>query len=114
MALQGPEVRSGDVAEPLTLCTGDEWTFTIKEGENGANNRISVNYDGFVEDVAVGDELLVDGGIMTFKLTNIEGSDVKAEVCAVACLLCICSKAGCLDSDLRSGCTSFPEHRFGL
>ena len=80
MALQGPEVRSGDLAEPVTLVTGDEWVFTIKEGENGQNGRISVNYDGFVEDVAVGDELLVDGGIMTFKLTNITDTDVHAKV----------------------------------
>lgn len=78
--LQGPEVRSGDLAEPVTLTTGDEWVFTIKEGENGQNRRISVNYDGFVEDVAVGDELLVDGGIMTFKLTDITDTDVRAEV----------------------------------
>jgi hypothetical protein len=73
-------VRSGDLAEPAELMSGDEWTFTIKEGENGANRRISVNYDGFVDDVAVGDELLVDGGIMTFELTDISSTDVVAKV----------------------------------
>lgn len=73
-------MRSGDLAEPAELVPGDEWTFTIKEGENGANRRISVNYDGFVEDVAVGDELLVDGGIMTFELMDISATDVVAKV----------------------------------
>ena len=80
MAVQGPEVRSGDLAEPAELVPGDKWTFTITEGENGGNRRISVNYDGFVDDVAVGDELLVDGGIMTFKLLEVTETDVVAEV----------------------------------
>jgi pyruvate kinase len=82
---QGPEVRSGDLAEPVALVTGDEWTFTIKEGESGANRRISVNYDGFVDDVAVGDELLVDGGIMTFKLVDKDETDVRATARADTC-----------------------------
>lgn len=78
--MQGPEVRSGDLTEPAELVVGDEWVFTIKEGENGENHRISVNYDGFVEDVSVGDELLVDGGIQTFKIATITDTDVVCEV----------------------------------
>lgn len=74
------------MAEPIALATGDEWTFTIKEGENGANGRISVNYDGFVGDVAVGDELLVDGGIMTFELTSKTDTDVVARARALQSL----------------------------
>ena len=73
-------MRSGDLAEPVELVPGGEWVFTIREGENGTNGRISVNYDGFVHDVAVGDVLLVDGGIMTFKLTKVTDTDVHAEV----------------------------------
>jgi pyruvate kinase len=80
--VQGPEVRSGDLSQPVELVRGDEWIFTTKEGETGANRRISVNYDGFVHDVGVGDELLVDGGIMTFKITGITDTDVACEVTA--------------------------------
>lgn len=87
--MQGPEVRSGDLSEPIELIAGEEWTFTIKEGEMGAHRRISVNYDGFVDDVAVGDELLVDGGIMTFQLTGKTDTDVTAEVCAAGCSVLI-------------------------
>lgn len=79
-AVQGPEVRSGDLNEPAELVPGEQWTFTITEGEKGVDRRISVNYDGFVHDVSVGDELLVDGGIMTFEITEITGTDV---VCTV-------------------------------
>lgn len=79
-AVQGPEVRSGDLNEPAELVPGEEWVFTINEGEKGVNRRISVNYDGFVHDVGVGDELLVDGGIMTFKIKDLTATDV---VCTV-------------------------------
>lgn len=39
---------------------GQPFTFTIKRGVSGPD-RVSVNYDGFVDDVSLGDEILVDG-----------------------------------------------------
>jgi pyruvate kinase len=58
--LQGPEVRSGDLPQPLDMKTGEPFTFTIQRGISEPD-RVSVNYDGFVDDVSVGDEILVDG-----------------------------------------------------
>ena len=37
----GVQVRSGDLAEPLELGAGDEVVFTIVEGEDGRDRRIS-------------------------------------------------------------------------
>lgn len=76
-------MRSGDLHEPITLIKGEEWVFTIQEGANGTDRRISVNYDGFVDDVSVGDQMLVDGGICSFEITRMEGPDVicKARSC---------------------------------
>ena len=31
---------------------GSKYTFTIDEGANGQDGRISVNYDGFIDDVS--------------------------------------------------------------
>ena len=59
---------------------GDKFTFTIEEGANGTDNRISVNYDGFIDDVSVGDILLVDGGIQSLMITAKSGKDVHTEV----------------------------------
>lgn len=73
-------MRSGDLNEPAELVPGEEWVFTINEGEKGVNRRISVNYDGFVHDVSVGDELLVDGGIMTFKIKELTATDAHCTV----------------------------------
>lgn len=58
--IQGPEVRSGDLPQPVTLTSGQEFTFTIRRGV-GTETCVSVNYDDFVNDVEVGDMLLVDG-----------------------------------------------------
>ena len=65
---------------PPALLAGDRFVFTIEEGANGHNGRISVNYDGFIEDVSVGDILLVDGGLQSLKITSKDGKDVHTEV----------------------------------
>lgn len=57
---QGPEVRSGDLPQPIMLKKGDKFTFTIKRGV-GTDTCVSVNYDDFVSDVENGDTLLIDG-----------------------------------------------------
>ena len=77
---KGPEVRSGDLVAPIDMKEGDMYTFTIDEGANGAGGRISVNYDGFIEDVSVGDTLLVDGGMQSLKIVNKTDRDVECEV----------------------------------
>ena len=58
--LQGPEVRSGDVPQPILLKEGQDFNFTTKRGVS-TDDTVSVNYDDFVNDVEVGDILLVDG-----------------------------------------------------
>ncbi|PSC72575.1 plastidial pyruvate kinase 2-like [Micractinium conductrix] len=80
MDTKGPEVRSGDLAAPLPLDAGDKITFTITEGADGTDGRISVNYDEFVEDASVGDMLLVDGGIMSMQIDRITDNDVLCSV----------------------------------
>lgn len=60
--MQGPEVRSGDVPQPIMLKEGQVFNFTINRGVS-AEDTVSVNYDDFVNDVDVGDILLVDGNL---------------------------------------------------
>ena len=59
---------------------GETYTFTVAEGANGTDGRVSVNYDGFIDDVSVGDILLVDGGLQSLKLKEKKGKDVLCEV----------------------------------
>lgn len=76
---KGPEVRSGDLPQPITLTSGQEFTFTIQRGV-GTADCVSVNYDDFVNDVEVGDMLLVDGGMMSFVVKSKTKESVKCEV----------------------------------
>ncbi|CAA0830848.1 Plastidial pyruvate kinase 2 [Striga hermonthica] len=75
----GPEVRSGDLPQPIILETGQEFTFTIQRGV-GTADSVSVNYDDFVNDVEVGDMLLVDGGMMSLVVKSKTADSVKCEV----------------------------------
>ncbi|XP_059641528.1 pyruvate kinase isozyme G, chloroplastic isoform X2 [Cornus florida] len=76
---KGPEVRSGDVPKPILLKEGQEFSFTIKRGVS-TENTVSVNYDDFVNDVEVGDILLVDGGMMSLVVKSKTKDTVKCQV----------------------------------
>ncbi|XP_062217073.1 pyruvate kinase isozyme G, chloroplastic-like [Phragmites australis] len=76
---KGPEVRSGDLPQPIFLESGQEFSFTIKRGV-GTDTCVSVNYDDFVNDVEVGDMLLVDGGMMSLLVKSKTEDSVKCEV----------------------------------
>ncbi|KAJ6359310.1 hypothetical protein OIU76_000943 [Salix suchowensis] len=76
---KGPEVRSGDLPQPIMLSPGQEFTFTIRRGV-GTSDCVSVNYDDFVSDVEAGDMLLVDGGMMSLLVKSKTEDSVKCEV----------------------------------
>ncbi|XP_022931060.1 pyruvate kinase isozyme G, chloroplastic-like isoform X1 [Cucurbita moschata] len=76
---KGPEVRSGDVPKPIVLKEGQEFNFTIKRGVS-TKDTVSVNYDDFVNDVEVGDILLVDGGMMSLAVKSKTDDTVKCVV----------------------------------
>jgi hypothetical protein len=61
-------------------------------GETGKGGRVSVNYDGFIDDVSIGDELLVDGGIISFVVTGKTDTDVQVGrvMCCSSCDLARC------------------------
>eukprot|EP00245_Coleochaete_scutata_P005455 TRINITY_DN19008_c0_g1_i1.p1 TRINITY_DN19008_c0_g1~~TRINITY_DN19008_c0_g1_i1.p1 ORF type:complete len:645 (-),score=146.76 TRINITY_DN19008_c0_g1_i1:328-2226(-) len=78
---KGPEVRSGDLQVPLMLSPGETFTFTINRSVGSSDNRrVSVNYDGFIGDVDIGDTILVDGGMMSLLCKTKTSQDVVCEV----------------------------------
>ncbi|XP_047327766.1 pyruvate kinase isozyme A, chloroplastic-like [Impatiens glandulifera] len=87
---EGTETRMGDLDDSASSAKaedGDVWTFTIRSLASPLPARtVSVNYEGFVEDVDVGDELLVDGGMVRFEVIEKIGPDTK----------CCCTDSGLL------------------
>ncbi len=73
---KGPEVRSGDLRAPINISRGQRFTWTIrKDVENFGDSMVDVSYDDFVNDVHVGDTLLVDGGMCSFLVTEVTDTD---------------------------------------
>ncbi|PIZ71565.1 pyruvate kinase [Candidatus Peregrinibacteria bacterium CG_4_10_14_0_2_um_filter_43_11] len=73
---KGPEIRSGDLKQEVHLKSGDQFTFTIRKEVDYGKNCVEVSYDGFIDDVSVGDTILVDGGMLSFKVIEITKKDV--------------------------------------
>ncbi|KAH6769969.1 Pyruvate kinase family protein [Perilla frutescens var. hirtella] len=80
MDTEGSEIHMGDLggASSAKAEDGEIWTFSVRAFDSGLPEyTINVNYEGFAEDVKVGDELLVDGGMVRFEVIEKIGPDVK-------------------------------------
>ncbi|KAL1535772.1 pyruvate kinase [Salvia divinorum] len=80
MDTEGSEIHMGDLggAPSAKAEDGEIWTFSVREFDSGLpEHTIIVNYGGFAEDIKVGDELLVDGGMVRFEVIEKIGPDVK-------------------------------------
>lgn len=74
---KAPEYRIRTfTAGKVTVKEGDSFTFTTEEVE-GDKTRVSVNYKGLVNDLAVGDRILVNNGLVVFEVTQLEGSEAR-------------------------------------
>lgn len=76
---KGPEIRTGDLNTDIVLKKGDKFTFTIKREPQYPKHCAEINYDGFIEDVKVGDVILIDTGMLSFKVIQKTKTDVICE-----------------------------------
>ena len=77
---KGPEYRIGTFKDgSVELKEGDLFTFTTEQTE-GDQNKVSVSYAKLYEDMAPGDIILLNNGLMVFRVTGIEGHEIKTVV----------------------------------
>jgi pyruvate kinase len=77
---KGPEYRIKTFRDgKITLHDGDEFTFTTREVE-GDEHIVSVNYGGLIDDLAVGDRILVNNGLVIFEVTALAGDEARCRV----------------------------------
>jgi len=77
---KGPEYRIKTFEnKSVTLNDGDTFTFTTDD-VIGNQTRVSVNYKRLTEELSVGDTILVNNGLVIFRVEEISGSDVKCTV----------------------------------
>ena len=78
--LQGPSIRTGDLEEPLDLKKGDIVEFRKRDTEATVPLSTTVNYDGLMGDVSVGDRLIVDNGGFLMRIKEVNATSVLCEV----------------------------------
>ena len=77
---KGPEFRIKSFKDgKIFLKKGDTFSFTT-EAIEGDQSRVSVSYERICEDLAVGDKILLNNGLMIFRVTEIKAPNVNCVV----------------------------------
>jgi pyruvate kinase len=77
---KGPEIRTGVLKDnKVTLAEGETITITTEDIEGDAG-RISVSYKGLPGDLAVGNTILIDDGLIELTVTAIKGEDILCRI----------------------------------
>ncbi len=84
MDVKGPEIRTGDLAAPIELTPGEIFDFVVKPGAEGENDEetrsVDVNYQNLINDIHVGDTVLVDNGLIQLKVLEKQRARIRCEV----------------------------------
>jgi pyruvate kinase len=70
MDTQGPEIRTGNLKNELNLREGDEISVVARPVENVEESSIAINYEDLLNDVAVGDRITVDNGLINLDVLS--------------------------------------------
>lgn len=77
---KGPEIRTGLFDKPEIELVDDQ-EFTITMDDVIGNNQIcTVSYKSLMDDVKVGDRILIDDGLIELRITEIIGRNIKTKV----------------------------------
>lgn len=85
MDIKGPEIRTGDVAAPMELKAGEIFDFTVKPGGEARHSAeevrsVDVNYKDLVNDIKVGDTVLVDNGLLRLEVLAKDEARIRCRV----------------------------------
>jgi pyruvate kinase len=84
MDIKGPEIRTGDVAAPIELQPGEIFDFTVKPGAESHSTEeirsVDVNYKDLVNDIKVGDTVLVDNGLIRLEVLAKDAAHIRCRV----------------------------------
>lgn len=77
---KGPEIRIGPIfPEKIQLEKGQSFTLTAEE-ITGDQHKASVSHKGLAADVGVGDEILIDDGLIELEVVSTTGKEVNCIV----------------------------------
>lgn len=79
---KGPEYRIKTFEnKKISLSDGDKFTFTTDD-VIGDQTKVSVNYEKLTEELNIGDVIMVNNGLVKFKVDEISGNDIHCTVIA--------------------------------
>ena len=77
---KGPEIRTGKFADPEVLLEQGQQFIVTMDDVLGTKEKCTVSYKELVNDVKVGDTILIDDGLVGLKINEIKGNDI---ICTV-------------------------------
>lgn len=80
MDTQGPAIRTGDLPEALNLKPGETIVLTVRGATSEKHRSIPVNYDQLIDDISVGDTVLIDNGLIQLKALEKRENQLYCEV----------------------------------
>ena len=83
---QGPAIRTGDLPREFHLRPGNILEFTVRGARSRERYSVGVNYAGFVDDVSVGNTILVDNGLIKLLVLEKGKNRVRCKVLTRATL----------------------------
>src|SRR5678816_3656606 len=80
MDTQGPASRTGELSAKLNLQPGDIFEFTVRGERSEETYSVAVSYTHLIDDIAVGDIVLVDNGVIRMRVLDKSGNKIRCEV----------------------------------
>lgn len=79
--IKGPKIRTHNfINDGVVLNEGDNFDFICGEEILGDEKRCSISYDILYQDIKVGGKILVDDGLLKFKVTGVDGKTIHTKV----------------------------------
>ena len=77
---QGPEIRTGDISEPIDLETGEVVTLSVRDPDEVETSSIHVNYRELADIAQAGGRITVDNGLINFEVLKVEAKQLVCKV----------------------------------
>jgi pyruvate kinase len=77
---QGPAIRTGDLKTDLHLNSGDILELTVAGAKSEEPYSVDVNYGGLIDDVSIGDTILVDNGMIKLGVLEKRRDRIRCKV----------------------------------
>lgn len=77
---QGPAIRTGELKTNLELKPGDILEFTVRGARSEEEYSVDVNYNGLINDISVGDTVLVDNGVIRLLVLEKKRNRIRCKV----------------------------------